>query len=208
MEAAKDQGAPGRREGKREHILMSALRVFGQRGFHQATIEEVAKAAGVGKGTIYLYVPSKEALLREAIRFTASEHFRQARSIAAGEGEPLEKLSRILELETAFFLSNREVARAFLHDQTGIGYSVEIRETLTDMYRQRKALLVELIQEAQGLGQLDSSIAAERLALGLAGMNDALLLDALIEERQADPHELAAFCTTLFLRGAQPRPTG
>lgn len=185
---------------------MSALRVFGQRGFHQATIEEVAREAGVGKGTIYLYVPSKEALLLEAIRHLAAEHFKQAQTIARGKGEALEKLRRILELEITFFLSNRDVAHAFLHDQTGIGYSVDIRETLTLMHRQRKAILSGLIKEAQAAGHLDRTIPAEDLALGLAGLGDALLLEALIEERKADARKLSEFCMTLFLRGAQSRP--
>ena len=39
--------------GKRELILEGALRVFSQKGFHNATVEEVAEAAGVGKGTVY-----------------------------------------------------------------------------------------------------------------------------------------------------------
>ena len=48
---------------KRRQILDAALRVFSEKGFHNATISEVARAARVGKGTVYLYFDGKESLL-------------------------------------------------------------------------------------------------------------------------------------------------
>ena len=50
---------------KRRRILDAALCVFSEKGFHNATISEVARAAHVGKGTVYLYFDGKESLLVE-----------------------------------------------------------------------------------------------------------------------------------------------
>jgi len=50
-------------EQRRAEILASALQLFSSKGFHDTTMEEVANAAGVAKGTIYLYFQSKEHLL-------------------------------------------------------------------------------------------------------------------------------------------------
>lgn len=50
---------------KRRRILDAALRVFSEKGFHNATISEVAHEAHVGKGTVYLYFDGKESLLVE-----------------------------------------------------------------------------------------------------------------------------------------------
>src|ERR1700754_5048101 len=53
-----------RRSGdKRERILKAAVKVFARNGFHATRVSEVAKAAGVADGTIYLYFESKEELL-------------------------------------------------------------------------------------------------------------------------------------------------
>lgn len=204
MEPAREQSPARGPDEKRERILISALRVFGRQGFHQATIEEVAREAGIGKGTIYLYVPSKEALLQAAVEHVAGQHFRQAAAIAGGEGDPLEKIRRILELENRFFLSHRDVARAFLNDQAGIGYGVSMRESLTEMQRRRKAILAGLVARAQEAGMLDRSFPAEGLALALMGMTNALLIDILLEEKEADAAGLASFCVDLLLRGARP----
>src|SRR5579859_3863643 len=51
------------RGDKRERILDAAVRVFASKGFHATRVSEVAKAAGVADGTIYLYFKSKDELL-------------------------------------------------------------------------------------------------------------------------------------------------
>jgi AcrR family transcriptional regulator len=56
-----------RPEVRPQQILEAAFRVFGTRGLHQATLDDVARAAGITKGTIYLYFPSKAALFSAMI---------------------------------------------------------------------------------------------------------------------------------------------
>jgi TetR/AcrR family transcriptional regulator len=51
-----------------QQILDAAFQVFGSRGLHQATLEEVARQAGISKGTIYLYFPSKAALFSAMLK--------------------------------------------------------------------------------------------------------------------------------------------
>jgi AcrR family transcriptional regulator len=50
-----------------EELLDAALAVFGERGFRQTTLEEVANRAGVSKGTVYLYFASKDDLFRAVV---------------------------------------------------------------------------------------------------------------------------------------------
>jgi len=54
-------------ESRRSQILEAALKVWVRDGFHAAPVEAIAREAGLGKGTIYLYFPNKEAILRAAI---------------------------------------------------------------------------------------------------------------------------------------------
>ena len=57
-----------RPEVRPQQILEAAFRVFGTRGLHQATLDDVAQAAGITKGTIYLYFPSKAALFSAMLK--------------------------------------------------------------------------------------------------------------------------------------------
>lgn len=70
------RGAPRRPRWRRrpdarpEEILRAALQVFGERGFARTRLDDVARKAGVSKGTVYLYFDSKDALFREVVRAT------------------------------------------------------------------------------------------------------------------------------------------
>lgn len=69
-------------EERPQQILQAALDVFGEHGLARARLEDIARRAGVSKGTIYLYFPNKEELFREMVRSTVVE------AIAAGEQIP------------------------------------------------------------------------------------------------------------------------
>lgn len=57
-----------RKEARPQEILDAALAVFAEKGFAAARLEQVAKRAGVSKGTLYLYFDSKEALFEAVVR--------------------------------------------------------------------------------------------------------------------------------------------
>lgn len=57
-----------RPDARPEEIIEAAAKVFGEHGFARARLEDVAREAGVSKGTVYLYFDSKETLFREMVR--------------------------------------------------------------------------------------------------------------------------------------------
>src|SRR2546427_9706498 len=62
------QARESRSNDKRSRILDAAIRVVAELGFHSATVAEIARAAGVADGTIYLYVKGKDELLQKLLR--------------------------------------------------------------------------------------------------------------------------------------------
>src|SRR3990172_8809247 len=53
---------------KRQAIIECAGRLFASRPFHKVTLDDIAAEAGVGKGTLYVYFPSKEELFSSVVR--------------------------------------------------------------------------------------------------------------------------------------------
>ena len=68
-------------EERPEQILNAALVEFGERGLASARLEDIAKRAGLSKGTIYLYFPNKEALFREMVRHTVVSKLEESERI-------------------------------------------------------------------------------------------------------------------------------
>jgi AcrR family transcriptional regulator len=64
--AAKDRDALG--EARRDQIVQAAIRLWLRRGFEATSVEAIAREAGLGKGTVYLYFSTKDAILDEAVR--------------------------------------------------------------------------------------------------------------------------------------------
>ncbi|MDN5200018.1 TetR/AcrR family transcriptional regulator [Fulvivirgaceae bacterium BMA10] len=69
---SKEQFAALRKKSK-EKILMAALEVFAEKGYHASSVEGVAKRANISKGLIYNYFSSKEALLKELLNVLMHE---------------------------------------------------------------------------------------------------------------------------------------
>jgi AcrR family transcriptional regulator len=66
------------KEQKRYDIARAAMEVFCERGFESASMSRVAGKAGVGKGTIYEYFPSKDELIATSIRLWMEEMIAEA----------------------------------------------------------------------------------------------------------------------------------
>ena len=66
-----------RKQARPGEILEAALKVFAEKGFAAARMEDIAKRAGVTKGTIYLYFPSKEEVFKSLARKHRGRHARQ-----------------------------------------------------------------------------------------------------------------------------------
>ena len=77
------------RDDKRQRILAAATAVFAERDFHRVQVSDVATRAGVGKGTVYLYFPTKDDLHRVALQ-ASLEQLAVDVETAAGAGGPVE----------------------------------------------------------------------------------------------------------------------
>lgn len=93
-----------------QQILDAALATFGEQGLAGARLEDIARRAGIAKGTIYLYFPNKEELFREVIRHTIGDRLSVARAAvsAAPSDVPSGDLLRRFMTEWWAFLRTPE----------------------------------------------------------------------------------------------------
>src|SRR6476619_401868 len=79
-------------EERPKQILDAALTVFAERGLKAARLDDIAKAAGLSKGTIYLYFPNKEELFREVVRTTVIATIARREATREAATDPMQAL--------------------------------------------------------------------------------------------------------------------
>jgi AcrR family transcriptional regulator len=84
-------------EERPKQILDAALAIFAERGLAAARLEDIAKLAGLSKGTIYLYFPNKEELFREVVRTSVIAFIARAEAFFEAGGDPVQSLKTWME---------------------------------------------------------------------------------------------------------------
>ena len=109
------------RPSAKERILEAALEVFSHKGFHPATMDEIAEKAGVGKGTLYRYFETKEKLFAELVRLRLEELGTTAGSVIDGRDDVLTMISKYIRLYFEFFDRNQRLYRLIIQEQLDLG---------------------------------------------------------------------------------------
>lgn len=137
------------REIRRQQILDRARDVFAKKGYHLAKIDDVVAAAGVARGTFYLYFHDKRSIFEELV----SRFFQKVALAVASidveqaiEPQVRANFARLLDV----FLGDPGMAKILLSDVTGL--DVEFDRRLLAFYADIEALLQRSLTEGQQLG--------------------------------------------------------
>jgi TetR/AcrR family fatty acid metabolism transcriptional regulator len=98
---------------KREAILRAATSVFAEKGFFNSKVADIAKAAGVADGTVYLYFKNKDDVLHSIFDRAMDEFIAEGRRELATLDKPEDKLRRIAELHLERLGADRNMAIVF-----------------------------------------------------------------------------------------------
>lgn len=134
---------------RRSQILARARDVFARRGYHAAKIDEIVEAAGVARGTFYLYFDDKRAIFAELVdRFLARLHLSIQRiDVEQDVGAQVKQNAK--EVIT-LFLQDRAMTKILLTDAPGL--DAEFDRKLLAIYEEMLDFLIESLEEGQSLG--------------------------------------------------------
>ena len=127
VEEAPRQRRERRKEARPGELLDAALTLFVEKGFAATRVEEVAAAAGVSKGTLFLYFPSKEELFKAVVRETIAGRFGEwNEELDAFEGRSAELLGYCMQswwerIEAGMF---PEIAAFYQQEVIGPGHDL------------------------------------------------------------------------------------
>jgi len=102
---------------RREEILDVAARVFAERGFPGADVQEIADELGVGKGTVYRYFPTKRNLFLAAVDRAMHRLREQIDASVAEASDALDQIARGIRAYLAFFDTNPAFVELFIQER-------------------------------------------------------------------------------------------
>jgi TetR/AcrR family transcriptional regulator, fatty acid metabolism regulator protein len=191
---------------KRERILHAAVRVFAKKGFHATRVSEIAAAAGVADGTIYLYFKSKDELL------VALFEDRVERLLGFLEAElPLresaqEKLRRIIELQLKLLEGERDLAEVItviLRQSTRL-----MKEHAVAKFTAYLDAIARVVAGGQAAGELRDDVSPHLAARALFGALDGITMTwALGKADRGGLSRTSGQLAEIVLRGLAP-PNG
>lgn len=149
----------------RQRLMEAALQVYAERGADDATLDEIARRAGVGIGTLYRHFPTRQALLEAVYRDQVEELCAVAREL---DGEPPDKaLERWLRALMAFATTKKNLSSSLMSgpnkSEVATSCSAMVREAAT-----------KLLAGAQRTGQVRGDVDA----VDLLRMSHALAIAA------------------------------
>lgn len=191
-----------KKEATRHRILKTALRLFAESGFEKPTVEEIAAAADVGKGTIYNYFRTKEDIL---VAFMCAQEARiQAKvpRLLKRDLDAASLLTLYLREQFKFKRPYREFSRVFLSQVILRGH--EIAPYVAAMQTGADNTLRSLFDSLRTRGRIRKNIDIENVILVFKTMHLGLSAAwAITEAPTRAIDELCASSVQLFCRGLE-----
>lgn len=191
------QANPG---DKKTQIIAAAARVFAEKGFHPAKVEEIAAAAGVGKGTVYEYFSSKAQLYREMMRFYIENYLRFIREGLDVEQTAREQVTAIMRLHLQFLLKNKGMSELSMDSHPPI--DAEMREWIYvkkgEILRGLAGLLEKGIERGE-IRPFNTAVAAQVIFGAMMSLSGEIFL----ARKDVDVEEIIKETVEIIFQGLQ-----
>jgi TetR/AcrR family transcriptional regulator, fatty acid metabolism regulator protein len=188
---------------KRDAILRAAIDVFASRGYFNSQVADVARAAGVAAGTVYLYFRSKDDLLVSVFERSMREALEEGRQAIAGIDDPPERLRRFARVHLGRLGRDRNLAIVF---QVELRQSVKFMERFsTSLFREYLSQIRAAIVDGQETGQFRRDVNPTTAAKAFFGALDEMATNWILSRRRYSLESHAEPIVDLFLNGARTR---
>lgn len=197
------------RPERRQQILTVARDVFARRGYHAAKIDEIVAAAGIARGTFYLYFNDKRAIFEEIVDRTMArlglvivrvDPSDPARTVADQARDNILRIVRIL-------LEDRATTKILLSDALGVDPAFDRK--LLSFYDEMSSLIERTLRDGQALGVVAPGDVRLMSWLAMGSLKEAMFQ---IVQRGAEYDEdklvdgvFTFFCAGCLRVGSQPR---
>ncbi|HEX2908014.1 MAG TPA: TetR/AcrR family transcriptional regulator [Phototrophicaceae bacterium] len=174
---------------RRQQILRAAEVCFGRKGYHAASVDEIAAEAGLSKGAVYIYFHSKEDLFLALLadwKAQMTQVLIESLEVEAPAGQRLELYSESyfqLLLEESAVTDYMRAATEFFAEAA---HNQAVRERLAGLYQEWQAALAQLIGAGISQGEIPATVDPQMTATLLVALLDGLFSQAFLSAAPFD----------------------
>jgi len=184
---------------KYHRILEAAVTVFAQSGFHEATISQIARAAGVADGTIYLYFKNKDDILVHFFNYKTRQVFACFREEVDQAQTAADKLRNLIRRHLEEFQKDRFMAVLYQAETHRINRLAE--EQIHEMHKMYLDLIAEIVEQGQVEGAIRRDLYVGLVKRYIIGGVDEVINTWLHSDGKYDLTSMADPLVDLFIRG-------
>jgi AcrR family transcriptional regulator len=169
-------------DSRRRQILDAALICFGQNGFHETTIQDIARQAGLSLGAIYRYFPSKGEIIYAAAQRDAVARGRRFED-AEKDPSSIQALDRLLTNASELQDSPQAITKGQLAVQImseGVR-NPRVNAAILQTWEDVLGRVAAIVRRGQAAGEIDPDLDPEAVARLLAVIHDGLVVHNVIE---------------------------
>jgi AcrR family transcriptional regulator len=191
------------KQQKSEAISRAAMTVFRDLGFHNSRMADIAKAAGVGKGTLYEYFKDKSDVLRFAFdRYFESFKAGAARAMDSSD-KPDTKLFDLIRFAFEHIAEWEDHCVVYV-DYLGVDRASGQTISLGSIYGEMRTLLAGLIEQGQTAGTIRRDIDPHGAADALLAVYDGIVLHPTFSSDHCDAASVRTATLAIVARGLKP----
>jgi TetR/AcrR family fatty acid metabolism transcriptional regulator len=184
---------------KRQAILRAAISIFAGKGYFNSKVADIAAAAGIADGTVYLYFKSKEEILHSIFDRAMEEFISEGRRELLAISDPADKLRRIAELHLGRLGADRDLAIVFQIELRGSTKFME--EFSAAGFHDYLEVITETFQEGQKDGRFRSDIKPIVAAKIFYGALDEMVTNWVLSKRKYPLESMANEVMKIFFGG-------
>ena len=194
---------------RRTDILSAATRVFAEKGYHSATMSDIAKQAEYAVGTIYLYFKDKQALYLALTDEKIEELIRRVKEKIAKAHGALAKIKALIEEEFTYFEENEDFFRIYFSEGGLDNWAIKDKPSRATVEKIMKFLdyISGIIKKAQDENVIKKDLDPKKTAHLLGGMIKSVIIPWLKDKpsKEEGLKGLSGFILDTFLNGTTQR---